>query len=166
MASLQQDAVIDSWGTLIQKQAGRSNGVYKMISEHINSVVKGAGKGPWESISIEHKAVSGMGGVAGMLGEKRERLIIKWQDYKIYVCSRPYGTDLDVSWNLTFEPGFMKKMTGIDLSSLNAFQVEDVRAFTTLVHRAVTNSVDTVMQEAGLDPEKINKTSKGFLGVS
>ena len=166
MTSLQQDAVIDSWGTLIPKQARRSDGVYKMITEHVNSVIKGAGKGPWESITIEYKTVSGMGGLAGVLGEKRDRLIIKWQDYKIYICSRAYGTDLDVSWNLTFEPGFMKKMTGVDLSSLNAFQVEDVRAFTTLAHRAVTKSVDSVMQEAGLDPEKINKTSKGFLGVS
>lgn len=166
MASLQKDAVVDSWGTLISKQAKRSSDVYKMINEHINSVINGAGKGPWNSITVEQKAVSGMGGIGGIISEKRDRLIVKWQDYKIYVCSRAYGTDLDVSWSLTFEPGFMKKMTGIDMASYNAFQVEDLRAFATLVHRATTKSVDIVMQEAGLDSEKVNKTSKGFLGVS
>lgn len=164
--ALSQDAVVDSWGTLVSKQAGRYKDVYGMISEHIDTVVKIKGRGPWTSISKEQATVAGKRGLGGLLGEKRERLIVRWGDYKIYVCSRPYGTDLDVSWNLTFEPGILKRMTTINYSSLNAFQVEDLRAFTTLVHRAVTKSVDIVMQEAGLDPEKVNKTSKGFLGVS
>lgn len=166
MASINQDAVADSWGTLISKQAGRAEDVYKKVEQHIVAVISGGEKGPWNSITIERKTVSGIGGLVGMLGEKRDRLVIKWKDYKLYVCSRPYGTDLDVSWNLTFEPGLMKRLTGVDLASLNAFQVEDLRAFTTLVHRGVTTAVDVVMQEAGLDPTKISKTSKGFLGVS
>ena len=164
--ALSQDAVVDSWGTLISKQAGRHKDVYKMISNHIDSVVKIRGNGPWTSITREQTNVAGKRGLGGLLGEKRERLIVKWGVYKIYVCSRPYGTDLDVSWNLTFEPGFLKKLTTINYSSLSAFQVEDLRAFTTLVHRAVTQSVDDVMHEAGLDPDKVDKTSKGFLGVS
>jgi hypothetical protein len=164
--ALSQDAVVDSWGTLVSKQASRYTDVYGMISEHIDAVVKVKGSGPWASISKEQASVAGQRGLGSLLGEKRDRLIVRWGDYKIYVCSRPYGTDLDVSWNLTFEPGILKRMTTIDYSSLNAFQVEDLRAFTTLVHRAVTQSVDTIMQEAGLDTEKVNKTSKGFLGVS
>jgi hypothetical protein len=166
MASLQKDSVVETWGHLIPKQAGRSKDVYKMIREHIKSVIGKAGRGPWNSIDVEFKSVSGMGGLAGFMGEKRDRLIVSWQDYKIYVCSRPYGTDLDISWSMTFEPGFMKKVTGVDLASYNAFQVEDLRAFAALVHQAVTKAMDTVMQEAGLDPEKVNKTSKGFLGIS
>ena len=164
--ALNQDAVVDSWGTLVSKQAERHKDVYGMIGKHIDSVVRIKGQGPWTSISKQQATVAGKRGLGGLLGEKRDRLIVRWGDYKIYVCSRPYGTDLDVSWNLTFEPGILKRMTTINYASLNAFQVEDLRAFATLVHRAVTQSVDDVMQEAGLDPDKVNRTSKGFLGVS
>ena len=166
MTSLQKDAVIDNWGTLISKQAGRADDAYDIIAKHIKGVLQSANPGPWSRISIERKEVAGARGIAGMIAGKRDRLIVKWDEYKIYVCARQYGTDLDVSWNLTFEPGFLKKFTGVDFSSLNAFQVEDLRAFVTLVHRGVTTAVDVIMQEAGLDPEKVNKTSKGFLGVS
>lgn len=166
MSKLEKDAVLETWGTLVPNQAGRYEDAYKMAVQHIQAVISGGRSGPWKTITVERKEVAGMGGLAGALSAKRDRLIARWENYKIYVCFRPYGTDLDASWNLTFEPGLLTKLSGIDLSSLNAFQVEDLRAFTTLVHRGVTTAVDTVMQEAGLDSSKVNKTSKGFLGVS
>lgn len=166
MASLQKDAVVDTWGAVIPKQSEKAERIYHLVNGAVTELIKTTGEGPWRNITVERKDISGVGGVVGMFAEKRNRMIVKWHDYKIYVCARPYGSNLDVSWNLTFEPGLFKTLTQIDLSSLNAFQLEDLRAFVTVIHRTVTEAVDLIMQEAGLDSAKLNKTSKGFLGVS
>ena len=140
MTALQADAVVDTWGTLIPSQASCAEEVYNIALGHIQSVIK-VGQGPWSSIEIRKAEVSGGRGLIGVFSGKRERLVAKWDNYKIYICSRPYGTDLDVNWSLTFEPGYLQKLvvesTGIVLSSLSAFQLEDMRAFVSVIHHGV-----------------------------
>lgn len=169
MAKLPVDAVVETWGVLIPGQAAKAKEIYPLVQKTIAQVTSGAGQGPWDQIKTQVQDVAGSGGLLGMLSAKRNRLVIEWSPYKIYVGSRAYGHDLDVNWNLTFEQGFFSKFlqdsTGLSLSSLNAFQVEDLRAFASLVHRGVTTAVDTIMQQAGLDTSKINKSTKGFLGI-
>ena len=107
---------------------------------------------------------------------QREFLIIRLEqfgDYRMYVAAREYGVHLDVCRFMTVEPGFFKKQlaervggSGDFLSAPKNILVEqDLRAWVTVVHHCVVDSVEALMGKLGQDRSKIRRESKGFLGV-
>jgi len=96
------------------------------------------------------------------------------KDFRMYVGARDYGNDLNISWYLTCEPGPLKKLFSdlieknpMALSlSLNVFNYEELNAYTTKVHHCVLKAVESLMMNLGQDFSKIERKSKGFLGVS
>ncbi|MEM2613932.1 MAG: hypothetical protein QXO15_06875, partial [Nitrososphaerota archaeon] len=99
------------------------------------------------------------------------------KDYKIYVCARDYGKYLDVQWYLTCEPGFfnsLKKVVAAAytagmsslLLSFDIFDQQDLIAFATSIHHSLLKAVEKLMLSLDQDPSKIERKSRGFLGIS
>jgi hypothetical protein len=116
----------------------------------------------------------------GLFGKEREYLMVtteRLKDYKIYVCARDYGNYLDVQWYLTCDPGFFSKAFKIGASiytvglatpflSFDIFDQQDLLAYATSVHHCMLKAVEKLMASLNQDPSKINRKSRGFLGVS
>lgn len=91
--------------------------------------------------------------------------------YKLFVGARDYGNNLNVSWYLVCEPSFLdrlfkKKHEKIVYTPIYLFDQEELTAYVTCAHHCVLKAVERVMQGLGQDPSKIDRKSRGFLGVS
>jgi hypothetical protein len=117
--------------------------------------------------------------LAGLFGRERKYLMVRnegLKDYRMYVGARDYGNNLDVSWYLTCEPGFLKKTFSRILTEgatdkafsfdLDIFQQQDLTAYVTCVHHCLLKAVEAIMLGLGQDFSKIERKSRGFLGVS
>ncbi len=168
--TLTEEKVLDSWGITIPGAQGRENEVFESIAKEISQLVL-----PGVDLTREEVAA---GFLKGLFGQKREFLFIRNReipDYKIYVGVRSYGKTLDVSWFVTFEPGFFKRVAGAYgaafgvagiIFALDMFKQQDLRAFASVVHHAVLDVVDKTMASLGQDTSKLDRISKGSLRIS
>jgi hypothetical protein len=99
----------------------------------------------------------------------------KLKPYQMFIGARDYGNNLDVSWYLTFKftvwqailsaipfvGGMSKNSNDLDL-----FEEQDLRAYVTNAHHCLLEAVDKLMLDLHQDPSKIERKSKGFLGIS
>jgi len=163
--TLTEEKVLDSWGITIPGAQGRENEVFESIAKEISQLVL-----PGIDLTREEVAA---GFLKGLFGQKREFLFIRNReitDYKIYVGVRSYGKTLDVSWFVTFEPGFFKRLSALGVGAiifaLDMFKQQDLRAFASVVHHAVLDVVDKTMASLGQDTSKLDRISKGSLRIS
>ena len=94
----------------------------------------------------------------------------------MYIGARDYGNNLDVQWYLTCEPGFFKKTLSSILTKgasdkalsflLDIFQQQDLTAYVTYIHHCLLKAVEALMTSLGQDFKRVDRKSKGFLGVS
>lgn len=170
---LRKDQVLDSWATLISKAQGNAEEIFKDTEFFIKE-----SKAP--AIEMERKAIAS-GIVRGLIGTTRDFLIITCQDnfrlkpYQIYINARDYGDNLDVSWHLTYKPSLWQSISAllpyvnvipVVLSDLDLFDQQDLRVYTTNAHHCLMKAVEKMMLGLGQDPSKIDRKSKGFLGIS
>jgi len=172
--TLTEEKVLDNWGITIPGAQGRENEVFESIMKEISQLAL-----PGVDLTREDAAA---GFLKGLFGQKREFLFIRNReitDYKIYVGVRSYGKTLDVSWFVTFEPGFFRRgvaaakagfgaALGVEaiIYSLDMFKQQDLRAFASVVHHAVLDVVEKTMASLGQDTSKIDRRSKGSLRIS
>ena len=116
--------------------------------------------------------------------------------YKMYINARDYGNNLDIAWYLVWQPGFWRRFFGFLLAipllnlvvlttffpyillarlgrggkeglfDLDLFDQQDLRAYVTNAHHCVLRAVDAVVYGLGQEPSKIDRKSRGFLGIS
>jgi type IV secretory pathway TrbF-like protein len=170
---LRKDHVEESWGVLIEKAQGKAEEVFQNADAYIkeNNV---------PSITMEHKSIA-PGIVRGYLGKVRDFLVVtdsqnvRIKPYKIFLNVRDYGNNLDISWYMTFKPTLWQAALNLipfvnviqkTLIDLDLFDQQDLRAYATVVHHAVQKSVDKLMFDLNQDPSKIERKSRGFLGIS
>jgi hypothetical protein len=94
----------------------------------------------------------------------------------MFIGARDYGDTLDVQWYLTCEPGFFKRHLSDILTrgasdkalsfNLDLFQQQDLNAYATVVHHCFLEAIEKLMSGLDQDSSKIDRKSKGFLGVS
>jgi hypothetical protein len=170
---LRKDQVEDSWSTLIENAQGRSEDVFRNAEEFTkeNNV---------PSIVMTKESIA-PGFVKSMFGKAREFLVVVYSEsfrlkpYQIFVNARDFGNNLDVSWYLTYRPSIWQvvaslipfvKVASEALRELDLFDQQDLRAYATVVHRSVLKSVDKLMLDLKQDSSKIERRSRGFLGIS
>lgn len=170
---LRKDQVEDSWSMLIGKAHGKAEEVFQDVDTNIkeNNV---------PSITMERKPVS-PGIISGYIGNARDFLIVtdnqsmRLSPYKIFINVRDYGDNLDVSWYMTFKPSIWQAVLSLipfintvqkTLAECDVFDQQDLRAYATVVHHSVIKSVEKLMQELNQDPSKMERKSRGFLGIS
>jgi hypothetical protein len=170
---LRKDQVLDTWAILIEKGQGKAGEIFQDTEAFIKE-----SKAP--SIKMEKREIA-PGIVRGILGTKRDFLIVTDQEnfrlkpYQIFINSRDYGDNLDVSWFLTYKPTLWQAVLSLFpyvsvipkvLSDLDLFDQMDLRAYMTNVHHCLIKAVEKLMIAFNQDPSKIDRKSKGFLGIS
>ncbi len=170
---LRNDQVIDTWSALIEKANGKG-------AEVLASTESSLRESKVPALMVLKKSIA-PSMIKGIGGKNRDFLIItdkqsnKLEPYQVFLNSRDYGENLDVSWYLTYRPtiwqvigslfwssGFVPKSLG----DLDIFDQQDLRAYVTNAHKCMEKAVVKIMTDAGQDPSKVNWKSKGFLGVS
>jgi len=169
---LSEEKVLDSWSILIENGQGRGIEVYSDFLSFLEES---------NVPEIDAKTVRVVPGwLKGLFGKEREYLMVtteRLKDYKIYVCARDYGKYLDVQWYLTCEPGFFSKVFKMGVAiytmglsnlilSFDIFDQQDLIAFAASVHHSLLKAVEKLLQRLNQDPSKINRKSRGFLGIS
>jgi hypothetical protein len=164
--------ILDNWSTLIRGAQGQRDQVITTTKELIN-----ISKAP--SIEMKEEKV-GPGLTPSAFGETREFLIVvdkrnlKLGCFKAYINANDYGDGLFVSWYLTYMPDVWQTLASlipgagkvIGLDELNLFNKQDLTAYVTCVHHCLLEAVDKLMLGMNQDPSKIDRKTRGFLGIS
>lgn len=185
-----KEQVVDRWDTLISGADGLGNAVMddteRLLAESKAPDAKSYRKAV--SPSVMH----------GIMGGKRPFLIVantsnsNLKPYKMYINTRDYGVNLQISWYLVFQPSFWQKLVGFLLRipilglvllpgyaigkavsskeagvfELNLFDEMDLRAYVTNAHHCLLESVEKLSKAKGIEPPKMDKQSQGFLGIN
>jgi hypothetical protein len=170
---LRQDQVEDSWSTLIENAQGKAEGIFHNTEAFIK-------ENNLDSLLMTNESIA-PGFVKSMFGKAREFLVVVYSEsfrlkpYQIFVNARDFGNNLDVSWYLTYRPSIWQVLASLipfvkaaseALRELDLFDQQDLRAYATIVHRSVLKSVDKLMLDLKQDPSKMERRSRGFLGIS
>jgi hypothetical protein len=169
---LRRDQVLDSWGVLIEGGRGRSEEVFGDTGSFLEK-----SKAP--RVEFERKRMA-PGILKWILGVEREFLEVREESlslrpYRIFIGARDYGENLDVSWYLTYRPTIIDALVYLltlgrlgmkRLDELDLFELQDLTAYATCVHHCLLKAVEKLMQSLNQDPSKINRRSRGFLGIS
>lgn len=169
---LRKEQVLDSWGILIEDGQGRAHEVFRDAE---NFIIES--KAP--AIKMKRKEMA-PGIVRGLLGVKRDFLVIKdkgsprLNPYQIFIGARDYGNNLDVSWYLTYRPSILEALLSLfrfgrsmlQLSDLDLFDQQDLIAYATNCHHSLLKAVEKQLTNLKQDISKIERKSRGFLGIS
>ena len=164
--------ILDDWSILIKNAQGQRDKVISVTKGLITD-----SKAP--SMELKEENVGPTLALASF-GETRDFLIVtnrvnaKLSNFKTFVNANDYGENLFVSWHLTYRPDFLqslvmllpgaKKVLSID--DLNLFNKQDLTAYATNVHHCLFETVEKLMTNMNQDPSKIERKSRGFLGIS
>jgi hypothetical protein len=168
---LRKEQVLDSWGILIENGLGRFNEVFQDTENFIRE-----SKAPSLATSKEQMSP---GIIGSFFGAKRDFLMVKDQQssmlnpYQVFINARDYGNNLDVSWYLTYRPSLLEAFISLfrsrsvlALSELDLFEQQDLTAYVTVCHHSTLKAAGKLMLALDQDPSKIDRKSKGFLGIS
>lgn len=171
--TLRKDQVLDTWSVLIRNAQGNADKIFQKTEDVIKK-----SKAP--SIGINKRRM-GPSFFRGLAGKKRDFLEVTDQEnirmipYKIYVSARDYGDNLDVSRYLVFRPIWWQALLAFlpyvnfiieKVNDLDLFDLQDLTVYTTNVHHCTLEAVEEMMTELKQDPSKIDRKSRGFLGIS
>ena len=164
--------ILEDWSVFITSAQGRRDKVISTAKDSINARKV-------STIEMKEEKV-GPRLTPAAFGETREflkitdRRSLKLGSFKIYVNAIDYGDSLFVSWYLTYMPDIWQTIASllpgtrkiIGLDDLDLFDRQDLTAYVTCVHKCVQDAVDKLMLEMGQDPSKVDRRSRGFLGIS
>jgi hypothetical protein len=170
---LSKEEVIDNWSTLIENAHGKAEEVFNGTQGFLDQ-----SKAP--NLKIERRKLA-PGFLRGLLGVERDFLVVvehanpRLGPYQVFLNARDYGISLAIDWHLTFRPSIWQALASLlpgthsgrnPLVELDLFDQQDLRAYTTNCHHCLLKSVDSLMLSLSQDPSKIDRKSRGFLGIS
>jgi hypothetical protein len=164
--SLKDESVIDQWSTIVDSAAGHGTEVLDDIKRRLEAS-EIPGECTWELEEVQS------GGF--LTRTKREFLVVRlkeFKDYRIYVAARDYGTHLDVCRFVAVQPGVLKRVMtetmGHDPMAMsgptNILVAQDLRAWVTVVHHAVLDAVEALLDRRG-QKHHLKRESQGALAV-
>jgi len=165
--TLKEQCILNEWAMVVDNAAGNVQTVLNDIEGRLEeSQIPGNCK--WEIKEVKSEGFWGR--------VRRDFLFVslkQFSDYHMYIGIRDYGAHLDCCRFLTLEPGFLKrwaseKLTGYEdeLSVPKNILVEqDLRAWTTVVHHSVLDSIEALMKKLGKDTKLLRRRSKGYLDI-
>ena len=164
--------ILEEWSVLILGAHGQENKVISAAEDLIDARKV-------DSLEIKEEKL-GPGLTPAAFGETRkflkltDRRNLRLGNFKIYANAIDYGDSLFVAWYLTYMPDIWQTIASlipgtrkiIGLDDLDLFNRQDLTAYVTCVHKCVQDAVDKLMLEMGQDPSKVDRRSRGFLGIS
>ena len=106
MAIVRREEVIDGWSILMGAGQGRAEEIFGNTDDFITET-----KTP--NVKKERKKLA-PGVIRGLFGAKRDFLVVaeagnkRLKPYQMFIGVRDYGSNLDISWYLTYRPGLLK----------------------------------------------------------
>ena len=164
--------VIGDWGYLIEGAQGKAEEIFKATEDFL----KQSGV---SSIKMARRELM-PGIIRGALRVKRDFLVVKdkhfrLKPYQLLLNARDYGNNLDIAWYLTYRLSFIRALLTVipfvsfipkAITDLDVFDLQDLRAYNTVCHHSVLRAVEKLMLSLDQDPSKIERKSRGFLGIS
>jgi hypothetical protein len=165
--TLKEETIMNEWSTVVLQGAGNAPAVLNGIQQRLQAS-QIPGNCTWSVEEVKSGSI--------LFRTRREFLIVdleQFKDYHMYIGIRDYGVHLDCCRFLTIEPGFLKKMAADKLygdsqllsTPKNILVHQDLRAWVTVVHHAVLDSVDEILTKLGQDPKLMQRGSKGMLEI-
>lgn len=191
---LNKDSIVNSWNTLITAAAGKQDAVFRAIREGLEThqpprIVS-------EEQVVADSVIGSLSGAGEftkwtMLLVRNTRL----SGFVSYISVRDYGTALQVSWYSTVEKSGFSRFIAvvsdihwaitlfylpfilvgrlvdrlskkISPENMGVFDQEELSAYSTVVHAAVKDAVEHVMQELHQDFTAVDIKTRGFLNLS
>ena len=164
--------IIGDWGYVIEEAQGRAEEIFKGTEDAIK-------KNEVSSIKMRRQELI-PGIIRGMLGVRRLFLVVndrhfRLKPYQFLMNAKDYGNNLDVAWYLTYRLSIIRALLTIipfvnfiprKIQDLDLFDLQDLKAFNTVCHHSVLEAVEKLMRDLNQDPSKIDRRSRGFLGIS
>jgi len=192
MAVVRKEEVIDDWGILIENGQGKAEQIFSETENFIKQ--SQAPNLKLEMKKLAPGIIRGFFGTKRDFFVVTEKGNPRLRPYQMLIGARDYGNNLDVSWYLTYRPSFWLKLVAFLLFipglnflvfpfalmgilggmakerrgglDLDLFDQQDLKAYVTNAHHCLLKSVEKLMTGLGQDPSKIERKSRGFLGIS
>ncbi|NLS76654.1 MAG: hypothetical protein GXY76_05260 [Chloroflexi bacterium] len=190
MPIVRKQQIVEEWGILIQGGQEHAAKILEQSRELITT-----SKAPHITMEEKGIAAGFLRGITGerrtfLVVTNRTNANLK--SYEMYLSAREYGDNLQVSWyvihwpsvaqvwlrlsmfaplvNLFVLPIFvlmqLPKAGQAGLLDLDFFDLQDLKAYVTNAHHCVLDAVDKLLLDLSQDPSKIERKSRGFLGIS
>lgn len=179
---IKKEKIVQQWTMLVEGANGQGE---RVLIETVKIIERVAA--PNIHISRQERKATG-----GFISGSREFLIAEhrmFDTYDMYISARDYGKQLFISWYVLAEPiTFMRlfkrnPITAIFkwpfillvrifswgaavFSVMNLFDTEELTAYITTVHHALTEAVDAMLKEQKIDYTKIERRTQGFLNIT
>ncbi len=185
-----KENVVDQWDILIGGGQGRGDTIFDNTQKLISAT-----KAPDINMEKKDVAPGAVRGFLGgkkpfLIISSNTGYHLKL--YQMYINARDYGNNLQVSWYLVYQLSFWGKAAAIlllvpfinlfvlpfylfirlirarssGLLDLDLFDEQDLRAYVTNAHHCLLEVVEKLIVDLHQDPSKIERKSRGFLGIS
>lgn len=170
---LRKEHVQDNWSVLIENGQGKADDIFRDTEQFIKE-----SKAP--DVRMNRARVA-PGVIRSILGSIRHFLVTtetgnpRLKPYQLFLNARDYGNNLDISWYVTCRPTFWQTFFSLipfvnllpkGFLELDLFDQQDLRVYVTNAHHCLLKAVENLMTSVGQDPSKIDRKSRGFLGIS
>jgi hypothetical protein len=170
---LRREQVIDNWSVLIEGAQGKADNIFNDTEFFLKE-----SKAP--DIALKRRKMT-PGVIKGVLGQWRQFLVTtetgnpRLRPYQLFINARDYGVNLDISWYIACRPAFWQSLLSLipfvnllpkEFFKLDLFDQQDLRAYATNAHHCLLKAVEKLMVDLHQDPSKIDRKSRGFLGIS
>ena len=192
MAIVKREEVIESWSVLIGGGQGRAEEIFNNTDNFITQTkVPNVKK---ERKKLAPSLIRGIFGTKRDFLIVTETGSPRLKPFQMFIGARDYGDNLDVSWYLTYKAGFWVRVLAFFLMipvvnilfapfalisgitsmvrerrgglDLDLFDEQDLRAYVTNAHHCLLEGVEKLMVDLHQDPSKIDRKSRGFLGIT
>lgn len=192
MPIIKKEEVIDSWSILIGGAQTKAEEIFEKTNELIARTKVPNVKQERKLLSTG--LIQGLLVVKRDFLVISETGNPRLKPFQMLVGARDYGNNLDVCWYLTIRPSLWQKIMAFLLAipilgllvlpfalignlgrmakekrsglALDLFDEQDLRAYVTNAHHCLMEAVDKLMQGLNQDTSKIDRKSRGFLGIS
>lgn len=169
MVTLKEGKILESWSGLIADCRDEDESFFQSVERQLEQF-----EAP---CVIWRRETVAPGWVKGLMGKRRDFVIVEHEqfvDFTFYISARPYGTLLSLCWYLAAAPRSplvklaahaVDNLPGSALFGLDLFDLEDLRSYVTVGHRAVRKAVEDLIEKRKLHVE-VDWKSRGILAVS
>ncbi len=161
MFTLKDGKILDEWSNMLGGCAGMAEELIAAVEGRIR-----AQEAP--GVATKRESVA-PGWIKGLFGKRRDYLIVtneRFDEFMLCVGARDYGKNLDIAWYLTASPKLFGKSVAAGDVDLDVFDKQDLRAYVTIAHHAVLDAVEDVMKRQNLDVSRLDRKSRGRLGIA
>ena len=187
---VRKQQVVEQWGILIENGQDRGSEFVERSRQLI--VDTRAPNITMEDQDVAPGVLRGVLGVTRPFLVVSNDTNVNLKLFRMYLNARDYGNNLQISWYVVQTPSLWRTVLSLSLFvpflnilvlplyifvrlpgareagllDLDLFDLQDLTAYVTNAHHCVLEAVDKVLLDLSQDPSKIERKSRGFLGIS